>query len=87
MFGDPLRSGKKDGVPVLSVKLTAEAEPVPAESMVQIIDDYTVACDFVDGWAFGDALGVGVRSLSAWWTVTSAVLATSELTVRSLFCV
>lgn len=44
-----------------------------------------MACDFVDGWAFGGALGVGVRSVSGWWTVTGASLASSELTVRCQF--
>lgn len=32
-----------------------------------------IACDFVDGIAFGDALGVGVRAVSGWWTVSEAV--------------
>ncbi len=28
-----------------------------------------VICDFVDGWAFGNALGIGIRSVDGWWTV------------------
>ena len=70
---------------MLSIKLTAKVEEAPAESTVQLVSDYTVACDFVDGWAFGDALGVGVRSISGWWTVTSVSLAASDLTVRFPF--
>lgn len=70
---------------MLSVKLTTKVEEAPAESTVQLVSDYTVACDFVDGWAFGDALGVGVRSISGWWTVTGVSLAASDLTVRFLF--
>lgn len=41
-----------------------------------------VICDFVDGYAFGDALGFGLRSVDGWWTVTSAVLA-RPMDVRS----
>ena len=85
LFGDPVRGGKKDGVPVISIKLTAEIESAPTESTVQVISDYTVVCDFVDGWAFGGALGVGVRSVSGWWTITGASLASSDLTVRLQF--
>ena len=83
LFGDP-RYAYKDGVPTLSIKLTAEVEQALAASTAQVITDYTVACDFVDGWAFGDALGFGVRSVSGWWTVTSVSLAASnsELNVR-----
>lgn len=34
-----------------------------------------VVCDFVDGFAFGDVIGIGVRSIVGWWTVTDIVLA------------
>lgn len=33
-----------------------------------------VVCDFVDGFAFGDAVGFGLRSSDGWWTVKSAAL-------------
>ncbi len=29
-----------------------------------------VFCDFVDGFAFGDAIGVGMRSIAGSWAVT-----------------
>lgn len=35
---------------------------------------HDVTCDFVDGFAFGDALGVGLRSVDGWWTVEELVL-------------
>lgn len=27
--------------------------------------------DFVDGWAFGNAVGVGLRSIEGWWNVVT----------------
>lgn len=33
-----------------------------------------VICDFVDGFAFGEAIGVGIRSVSGWWTVERVAL-------------
>ncbi|TFY55536.1 hypothetical protein EVJ58_g8182 [Rhodofomes roseus] len=79
LFGDPRFSGDKTGVPTLSIKLSVDLEPVPAEDTVEIVPGHGVACDFVDGWAFGDAFGVGVRSVSGWWTVNSVSLATPDL--------
>lgn len=35
--------------------------------------------DFVDGWAFGNAVGVGLRSVEGWWNVvTVEVLGSSK---------
>jgi len=28
-------------------------------------------CDFADGYAFGNYIGVGIQSISGWWTVSS----------------
>lgn len=36
-------------------------------------------CDFVDGWAFGDALGVGIRSISQWWTVKNVSVVNAKV--------
>lgn len=33
------------------------------------IETHDVMPDFVDGWAFGDAVGVGLRSKEGWWSV------------------
>ncbi|KAH9925275.1 uncharacterized protein B0H18DRAFT_1170833 [Fomitopsis serialis] len=82
LFGDPRFNGDKSGIPTLSIKLSVDLEPVPTESTVEIIPDHSVTCDFVDGWAFGDALGVGVRSVSGWWNIDGVSLATAELTDR-----
>lgn len=68
LFGDPKRA-----LPTQSIKLTIELE-VPSHS-VKLEPTQDVLCDFVDGYAFGDAIGLGVRSLAGWWTVTGAVVA------------
>ncbi|KAJ6618285.1 hypothetical protein B0H10DRAFT_2164198 [Mycena sp. CBHHK59/15] len=40
-----------------------------------------VICDFVDGYAFGNAAGVGVRSLGGWWNgLTVALLRPTRIT-------
>ncbi|KAJ7090213.1 hypothetical protein B0H15DRAFT_779111 [Mycena belliarum] len=68
LFGDPKRDA-----PTQNIKLTIEVES-PSES-ANLESTQDVICDFVDGYAFGDAIGLGVRSLGGWWTVTDAVLA------------
>ncbi|KAJ6606577.1 hypothetical protein DFH09DRAFT_1242069 [Mycena vulgaris] len=71
LFGDP-----KKGPPTQSIKLTIDVE-APSHS-VSLEPTQDVISDFVDGYAFGNALGVGVRSLAGWWTATDAVLATKS---------
>ncbi|KAJ7632248.1 hypothetical protein FB45DRAFT_744737 [Roridomyces roridus] len=68
LFGDPKR-----GPPTQSIKLAISAEK-PSQS-IKLEQSQDVICDFVDGYAFGDAIGVGLRSLGGWWTVTSAIMA------------
>ncbi|KAK7023879.1 transmembrane protein [Favolaschia claudopus] len=66
LFGAP----ESNGIPTQTLKLTIEAES-PKDS-VQLEPTQDVPCDFVGGYAFGDAIGLGVRSLGGSWTVTSA---------------
>ncbi|KAJ7756820.1 hypothetical protein DFH07DRAFT_473596 [Mycena maculata] len=70
LFGD----AKWPRTPTQSINLTIDVE-VPSHS-VELEPSQDVVCDFVDGYAFGDAIGLGVRSLARWWTITDAVLAT-----------
>ncbi|KAI0371785.1 hypothetical protein BV20DRAFT_1066969 [Pilatotrama ljubarskyi] len=65
LFGDP-RSNDRD-VPKLSISLSVDIE----EPVCTVARDasHDVFPDFVDGWAFGNALGVGLRSVDGWWTV------------------
>ncbi|KAF7338633.1 Transmembrane protein [Mycena venus] len=60
------------GTPTQTINLTIDIEGL--KDWVQLEPTQDVLCDFVDGYAFGDALGVGVRSLGGWWTATGAVL-------------
>ena len=52
--------------------IAALEPPGPAPVVRQATHD--VACDFVDGFAFGDALGVGLRSVAGWWTVDAGAV-------------
>jgi hypothetical protein len=52
----------------LSISIGIEVEL--AEHAVRWEPTQDVVADFVDGWAFGNAIGVGIRSMSGWWTVT-----------------
>ena len=69
----------------MAVTLAVEVED-PAAVEVQVVraDSHDVSCDFVRGWAFGDALGVGVRSVDGWWTVVGLSVV-AELSQESLF--
>ncbi|KAJ7168119.1 hypothetical protein C8R43DRAFT_1060269 [Mycena crocata] len=71
LFGDP-----KTSAPTQTLNLTIDVES-PSHS-VKLEPTQDVSCDFVDGYAFGDAIGLGVRSLAGWWTVTDAILATQS---------
>ncbi|KAI8998905.1 hypothetical protein BD414DRAFT_476389 [Trametes punicea] len=64
LFGDP-----RDSIPKLSLSLTVDIH-TPAHAIVRI-PSHDISCDFVDGLAFGDALGVGLFSSDGWWTVES----------------
>ncbi|PCH38714.1 hypothetical protein WOLCODRAFT_97559 [Wolfiporia cocos MD-104 SS10] len=75
LFGDPLFNSRRDGIPVLSLTLSASLL-TSSKAEVILLPSHDVTCDFADGWAFGDALGVGVRSLSGWWTVGNVSLTT-----------
>ncbi|KAI1790745.1 hypothetical protein LXA43DRAFT_973466 [Ganoderma leucocontextum] len=74
LFGDP-RSILGTEVPKLSVTLTVDIQDMV--STVVREESHDVVCDFVNGWAFGDAVGIGLRSLDGWWTVTSATVSTN----------
>ncbi|KAJ7771786.1 hypothetical protein B0H16DRAFT_1772103, partial [Mycena metata] len=71
LFGDSGRSA-----PTQKIKLTIDVEEPSDSAVLEPTQD--VLCDFLDGFAFGDALGLGVRSRGGWWTVTDAVLASKS---------
>ena len=45
-----------------------------------------VVPDFVDGHAFGHALGIGLRSVSGWWTVDSVKLVDDDNQAEVSLC-
>ncbi|KAI0670663.1 hypothetical protein C8Q78DRAFT_1070204 [Trametes maxima] len=62
LFGDP-----RGDLPKLSITLTVDIEE-PEHAIVRD-STHDVSCDFVDGWAFGDAVGIGLLSVDGWWIV------------------
>ena len=50
----------------------------------QVIHEPTqdVICDFVDGYSFGEAIGVGLRASTGWWTVVDVALGDKMSAVR-----
>ena len=77
LFGDPTRWDR--GEPKLSIGFSVAIQ-VPEET-VNVVPDHHVVPNFVDGWAFGDAIGVGLLSLNGWWTVTEVSLREESLKV------
>ncbi|KAI0781232.1 hypothetical protein BD413DRAFT_600635 [Trametes elegans] len=71
LFGDPGHGG----VPKLSISVTVDVEQ-PVVSVVHS-PSHDVSANFVEGWAFGNAFGVGLRSVDGWWTVDD-IKATGE---------
>jgi hypothetical protein len=70
LFGDPHTTGSD--VPEQRLNLTVELEEVAEPVVHELTQD--IICDFVEGLAFGTAIGVGLRSVSGWWTVRSITL-------------
>ncbi|THV08034.1 hypothetical protein K435DRAFT_815267 [Dendrothele bispora CBS 962.96] len=71
LFGDPHVRGSE--IPVQSIQLKVDIENAVPSVIRESSQD--VVCDFVEGFAFGNALGVGVRSASGWWTVEGVEIA------------
>ncbi|KAF8626190.1 hypothetical protein AX15_005070 [Amanita polypyramis BW_CC] len=70
LFGDPHTAGHN--VPIQRLNLSVELEECTETVIHEPTQD--IVCDFVEGIAFGTAIGVGLRSVSGWWTVRSATL-------------
>ncbi|KAI9509953.1 hypothetical protein F5148DRAFT_672519 [Russula earlei] len=68
LFGDPKEADSE--VPRLSISVNVHFES-PSVNIMRVAS-YDVVPDFIDGIAFGNALGIGLRCLSTyWWTVTA----------------
>ncbi|KAI0306728.1 hypothetical protein B0F90DRAFT_1814573 [Multifurca ochricompacta] len=68
LFADPRNAGSE--VPTLSISVNVRLELPAIHLRRETFHD--AVPDFVEGFAFGDALGIGLRCLSpSWWTVTA----------------
>ncbi|KAL5532933.1 hypothetical protein ACEPAF_4707 [Sanghuangporus sanghuang] len=70
LFNDPRDTGQE--TPTLRINVAVIAEE--KQKIVVREQAHDVVCDFVDGFAFGDALGIGIRSVEGWWTVNDIEL-------------
>lgn len=66
LFGDPTVQGQGE-VPVQTIKFELKVENSHDTLVHEPTQD--VISDFVEGIAFGTALGIGIRSLAGWWAV------------------
>ena len=53
----------------------------PRETTVVRDPALDVFCDFVDGWAFGSALGIGIHAMEGWWDVLDVAGSVSAATM------
>jgi hypothetical protein len=79
LFGDPAVSGSD--VPTLSITVDVQFEE--STSNVSVSMSHNVIPDFIEGWAFGKTLGVGIRSSVGWWTVEDVEFINSDRSVRA----
>ncbi|KAK1229074.1 hypothetical protein PQX77_007890 [Marasmius sp. AFHP31] len=66
LFGDP--HVQNSTVPVQKISVNMSVEDTTSEVVHE--DTLDVVCDFVGGYAFGDAVGIALRSISGWWNIT-----------------
>ena len=65
-------------VPTLTVSLTAQIE-LP-RSTVERLPSLDIVPDFIDGWAFGDTIGIFLRNYSlSRWVINSVALANEQV--------
>jgi hypothetical protein len=74
LFGDPLVNGEQTPVQKLRIRVALDSA-----SPVSVVESHNVVPDFVDGWAFGTTLGVGLRVVDEWWTVVHVESSLPEL--------
>ncbi|KAJ4488323.1 hypothetical protein J3R30DRAFT_3696095 [Lentinula aciculospora] len=69
LSGDP-RVQRNSEIPVQTIKLEVEFDNDTEKVVREPIQD--VIPDFVSGWPFGDAIGIGLRARDGWWSVQDA---------------
>ncbi|KIK63771.1 hypothetical protein GYMLUDRAFT_71889 [Collybiopsis luxurians FD-317 M1] len=75
LFGDPRIQHGLD-TPAQRIKLEVEFDKI---NQVVWEPSQDVVPDWVSGWAFGDSVGVGLRSRDGWWSVQDVKLTDPEL--------
>lgn len=70
LFGDPVTTGRE--APELQIEVTARLGDTGPK--IEHSPSHDVVPNVVDGWTFGNALGVGVLSVQEWWTVTDIIV-------------
>ncbi|KIY64911.1 hypothetical protein CYLTODRAFT_424805 [Cylindrobasidium torrendii FP15055 ss-10] len=78
LFGDPHVRGKQ--VPIQNIAISVSIEDTSTPFTLEPSQD--VVPNFVEGWSFGEALGVGIRSIDTTWTVTSVQSLSDALTLN-----
>ncbi|KAF8510217.1 hypothetical protein BU17DRAFT_55579 [Hysterangium stoloniferum] len=81
LFGDPTVYGRQH--PILDIDV--EFSLAPRQNTVALFPTLHVVCDFVQGWAFGSVVGIGIQSLNGEWKVLS-VTSTPESTSAVSIC-
>jgi hypothetical protein len=84
LFGDPVVQEGSD-VPVQHIKLEIDLEDSSGETFYVHEPSQDVICDFVDGYAFGDTVGIGLRSREGGWTVVEEANTASSASVSVKF--
>ncbi|KAK0502905.1 hypothetical protein EDD18DRAFT_1135549 [Armillaria luteobubalina] len=74
LFGDPHTQDRE--IPVQRISLSLRFDDAFGSVVREATQD--VVCDFVDSFAFGDAIGVGLRSVDGWWTVADVSTSVSS---------
>ncbi len=70
LFGDP--AVRHSDVPELQITFNVGIEN-PTDTFTHS-SSHTIVPDFIEGWAFGEAIGVGIRTSGGWWTVNEVRL-------------
>ena len=70
LFGDPGAQNSEIPVQTLSFCVQVQSD----DALFAYHPSQTVICDFIDGFAFGEAMGIGIQSIVGWWTVTDVDL-------------
>jgi len=67
----------KNDTPTLTISLSVQVEPLP-QPAVERLPSLDVVPDFVDGWAFGDAMGIFLQNHSPEMLVINSATLTNK---------